>query len=437
MTSSIPYPISQPTLRAQRIMWIILGAAFIIRLVQSASADPMRVIADDTAWYVNTGIRLLTHSLTPENLTPFPPLYALFTGSAHLLLNDTLAVPFLLIVQAGLATLTCAFVWRITYRLTGDTRTALVAAAGMAFNPISVLDNSILVSETLFLFLLVWGISVYVGHSQKPHIALAATAGLLGLTTLTRAVTILYPVGLVIHLFLIHPWRRALGYTAVLMVCYGAVIGSWTLYNAVVFNRIIIGGYGINDMLLTAAVGYSSSSAVDPTYAEFNDGKVPTGAERDDVALRVVGSIITQDPIGYGVRRIAALGETLLQPHQTTYYPGRSLKDALVNWLQNQRTIAGLVEIVSDPTFFPKFVLYIAHWSALLFGVLGIVLTLRRWRQFAPLSGWIVYIMLIHLVLLALPRYVYPITPALWVFAGIGIVYITRHWLGAPHGVVN
>jgi predicted ferric reductase len=79
---------------------------------------------------------------------------------------------------------------------------------------------------------------------------------------------------------------------------------------------------------------------------------------------------------------------------------------------------------MSDPTFFPKLVLYIFHWGGLLFGVVGSVLMWKRWRWASVLWGVMAYFLLIHFVLLALPRYLFPIMPAVWVFAAVGLLTI-------------
>ena len=48
----------------------------------------------------------------------------------------------------------------------------------------------------------------------------------------------------------------------------------------------------------------------------------------------------------------------------------------------------------------------------------------RQWRVLLPLYGLIVYFTGIHLVLLALPRYIFPTYPIFWVFAAVFILAV-------------
>ncbi len=95
-------------------------------------------------------------------------------------------------------------------------------------------------------------------------------------------------------------------------------------------------------------------------------------------------------------------------------------------WLRTDRSIGGLAALLTDTTFWPKLILYIFHYLALIFGAVGIVLTLRDWRKFVPLSGFIVYTLLLHLFLLVVPRYLFPMMPFMWVFAAVAMV---RLWV--------
>jgi 4-amino-4-deoxy-L-arabinose transferase-like glycosyltransferase len=406
------------TVPHRSLLWVV-GLALLIRLI-SVAALPLK-LADDTHSYLDKGVEMVTNTITlPIN---FGPLYALLSGGTVAALGEQPALTLLRLLQAVLGALTCGFVWRMAYHLSRDPRVATVAGLGIALNPIFIIENNALTSETLFIFLLAWGLSLYAAAPGSLR-ALAGVGGLLALATLTRAMLLLFPLGLAVHLFLTWPWRRAVRGAAVLLVIYAAVLGTWTLYNVRHFNRVIIGASGMGDFLLMGAVGYNGASAVDAAYAQNNGGQVPTGEQRNQVALNAVGSSILANPLGYVSGRARQLLDALLQPHQTPYFPGESLKALAANWLNQDRSLSGLAKLVSGDAFWPKLSLYVAHYVALIFGTLGLLLTRWQWKSFAPLSGLIAYTLLLHFFLLALPRYLFPMMPALWVFAAVGLVWV-------------
>jgi hypothetical protein len=95
--------------------------------------------------------------------------------------------------------------------------------------------------------------------------------------------------------------------------------------------------------------------------------------------------------------------------------------------------VAGLGRLIGGEAFWPKLALYAAHFLPLIFGALGIVLTWRRrqWIAFAPLLGLIAYTLLLHLFLLATPRYLFPLFVALWIYAAVGMVWTWERIAGA------
>jgi len=407
------------------VLWIV-GLALVIRLVAVAILPANHAQADDSYYYLVRGEHLAANTLTPQEVITFAPLYAFLAGSATHVLGLDNAILALRVLGAILGALTCGFVWRIAQRLTGDNRIAIVAMLGLALNPIAILDNNMVTTETLFLFLLTWAFSIYVvpqpDRPAYPRTYIASGA-LFGLATLTRVQPVLFPVGLAIHLSLVFSWRKALRAAAVLLVVYAAVVSTWTVYNLIKFNTLIIGASGATDFLLTGALGYNGSTNVDKQFADHNDGIVPQGdGSRAPVAAKVVEETIRNNPIGYLSHRVKELLSAILQPHMTTYFPGASLKSMAANWLLRDRSPGGLARLLGDSTFWPKLAMYVAHYLALIFGAAGVLLTWREWRKFAPLTGFIAYILLLHLFLLVIPRYVYPITPLLWVFAAVAMV---------------
>jgi 4-amino-4-deoxy-L-arabinose transferase-like glycosyltransferase len=401
----------------------IIALALILRLIVVFTITPPA--PNDTPWYLNAGELVITNRVDVTTAQPFAPLFSLIAGTFKHWFGYDQALVGLRLLLAVLGAITCGFIWRIAYRLTQDARIATVAGLGLALNPIFLIENDTVLTETLFLFLLLWALSIYINATEITKSRLAASGALLGLAALTRAAIVAFPLGLAIHLGLIFPWRQALRKAGLLLLVYVLVLGTWTVYTGVKFNRFVIGASGASDMLLSATVGYEGSPQVDEKYAQYNGGTVPSGSDRDSVAMNVVTSTITSNPLGYIKTRLSQLGEALLQPHQTVYFAGESLKDLLLNWLRADRTLVGLSRVISGENFWPKLSIYIFHFLVLFAGLIGIVLTRRDWKKYAPLTGLIAYTLLLHFFLLATPRYLLPITPALWVFAGVTLI---RGW---------
>lgn len=423
-----------------RSLLVVLGLALLIRLAAVAILPP--TIADDSPWYLDRGKQIVTNTVSIKEYITFGPLYALLAGSSNAILGRDNAILFLRLLQAVLGTAVCGLVWRIAHKLTNDTRIATLAGLGIALNPIFIIDGNGIVTEPLFVFLLVWALAVYICQPVEDTRRLAASGSLFALATLTRAMSVLFPVGLAIHLMLVMPWKRALRGAAILLVIYVAVVSTWTVYNLVKFNRFFFAASGAGDFLYAGTVGYNGSKSVDINLAQNNNGNVPSGQARDIAARNTFFGAISANPVGYFVGQSKKLAAALLQPHQTTYFPGPSLKMMTAQWLRADRSIGGLAALLSDPTFWPKLILYLFHYLALTFGAVGIVLTLREWKLYAPLSGFVVYTLLLHLFLLVVPRYLFPIMPVLWIFAAIAMVRMwswlrARNWAVGPINVQN
>src|SRR5258707_3245174 len=403
---------------------VVVGLALLIRLTAVVILPPS--LADDSHYYLDRGKQIVNNTVNSKEFITFGPMYALLAGGTNAIFGRDNAILFLRLLQAVLGAAVCGFVWRIAHRLTDDIRIATVAGLGIAINPIFIIDGNSIVTEPLFIFLLTWALSIYIGRKIGDSRQLAASGGLFALATLTRAMSILFPVELAIHLALVLPWKRALRGAAILLIVYAAVLSTWTIYNLVKFNRLYIGASGAGDLLFAGTVGYNGSQSVDTHFAQVNGGSVPSDAARNSAIATTFGTTIASNPIGYLFNQSKKLASALLQPHETIYFPGPSLKSMAEQCLRTDRTIGGLAALLTDPTLLPKLILYIFHYLALIFGAAGILLTLRDWRKFAPLSGFIVYTLLLHLFLLVVPRYLFPMMPFMWVFAAVAMV---RLWV--------
>lgn len=427
-------------LTSRRTLIALLILALGLRLAYGLSLDPRAPFTErsgDAWWYLDTGYHLIGGEI--DHVIPAGPVYLLFVGFWQRLLGyeTPAAIVAIRIAQALLSTATIYFAYRMARRLSGDARAGLIAATILAISPVFVLEQGEILTETLYLALVMGGLALYLAivawvRAGEPvrGWTLAAAGAAFGLATLTRAVFLLYPVALAGFLWWIGR-RRAARHAAILLAVYTGVVLSYTAYNLIRFNEFVIGAQGITSFVYMGARGWTGPEGLDaqlledvPEHAEVD----PTLDNRDPALVEGTLRAITGDPLGYAWRRVSELGGAYLQPHGTVLFPGESLKALARDWLDADRSLDGLLRLVRGDWFGAKLALYLCHAGTLLFGGAGIWLTRQRWPLMLPLAGFIAYLTLVHLVLMVTPRYLYPLEPIFVVFAACALLALWERW---------
>jgi 4-amino-4-deoxy-L-arabinose transferase-like glycosyltransferase len=399
----------------------------------------------NTGWIPLPGNAGLAQSVYLAGM-PTAPLYLLFIGALRTTFPPTTAIVIIRVLQALMGTATCYFACKLAEAATGDARAGLLAAGVVAISPVFIIESAQILTETAYVFLAAAGLWCYVrltsttlpggmtdaeqSHSTpkslslyKDGLSLILTGALLGLATLTRAVLLLFPVGLAVHLLMVYGWRRGLRDAALLLVAYGLVVSTWTVYNKAKWNQWVIGAQGMSAFLFIGATGWNGPQAVDQALAQTAGGNLPGDtAAQQRLYQQAAAESISKNPVGWLTRRVTELAKAYAQPHGTTFFPGASLKDMAANWLRNDRTLGGLLALARADAFWPKLAIYLFHYAGLAFGLVGLWLTRRRWRVTLALAGFILYTTLLHLVLDAIPRYIFPTEVFWWVFTAGALV---------------
>lgn len=408
--------------------------ALILRLVFIWVLDPSpRFEGGDTNWYMQNGRDLVSTGKTAGPLQT-PPLYLVLTGVVQVFTPggpdadrpyNEAEMQTLRTFQAVLGAVLVACVVILGRRLFAA-RAGWWAGLVTAISPALIVEAGNLITESVFLALIFAGLTAYVAALDSQRTIRYAMAGvLLALATLTRAVFLLFPLLLVAHLLLTRrrDWARP---ALALLISYMALISTWTVYNLVVWERLVIGGDGLLGFVYQGATGKASPQEVDARL-----GIDPERSDERDQALRQrVREHILDDPAGWAAHRLQELAGAILQPHNTVYFKGERIRDAAADWLRHDRSWYGLRDLTRIESFWPKLSLYVFHYAGLLLGVTGMIWARRRWRDLLPLYGLIAYFVGIHLVLLALPRYLFPTYPALWLFGAAWLVGATSHFRG-------
>ena len=424
---------------ARRILLMVALVALALRLAYGLAQDPMLPYANgnDSMWYLANGYTLITNQQPWTDIVvdlskiSVPPVYLIFVGVPEALLSPAAAVIVIRIAQAILSAATCVFAYRLAWRLTDSPRAGLIAAGALALSPAFIIESSVILTETLYVFLAAAGLSAYVEYvarRKEPDAPLlrllALSVVMFGLATLTRVVLLLFPVGLALHLMMVDGWRVGLRRAGWLLLVCALVVATWTVYTRLRWNRWVIAGEGFAANLYIGATGWNGADQLDQQLEQQNPGFTQTDAqsqERQDAYANSALNLIRSDPVGYLRKRVTELGKAYLQPHGTTAFSGASLRELAASWWREDRSPGGLIALTRADAFWPKLSLYLFHFTALGFGLIGMWMTRRRWRLSLPLIGFIAYTSLVHLVMLALPRYVFPTELCWWVFAAAAL----------------
>lgn len=439
-----------------RILWIILLIGLLLRLA-FALAQPTYARFDharggDTGWYLVNGYGFFSgerHGWV-ENLPfyvdriPTPPLYILFAGFVQQFMgrHETVVVMRLLQCLASIATVYLAS--RLSLLITGDSRAAATVALLVAFHPAFVTEPARIATETLYIFFLAAGFWIYTEygvlafprqHSGKvsPSRAMLLTAAAFALATLTRAVAMLFPAVLVLHLLLLGRrrqltvWRRL---ALLLVMVYAATVATWTIYNFVLWDRLVI----VSDQLLPAL--WRGAETQDGSPAQ-NDALLLEGIEvtvDDDCEVDCkyqhppelyvgrIAAILDADIAGFFLRRLNELTYSLVQPHGAASFGQASIREAAADMLSHEVSVERLLALARRDGFALKAATWAFHLGAMLAGIAGMWLARERLALTFPLIGFILYTIVAHLFLLALPRYMFPLDLIWLIFAGICLV---------------
>ncbi|GAB5491755.1 MAG: hypothetical protein Phog2KO_19700 [Phototrophicaceae bacterium] len=387
--------------------------------------ETLRFSGGDEFWYLVNGLGLfqeetsglaLGYPYAAHNL-PIAPIYLIITGLFQQFFPINTAIIMIRIFQMLLSILTCYFAYDIGRLLSKDERVGLASAGALAFSITWILEPNSILSETVYITLICLSIWIYcryiVTRDDKKWSMIILVGICLGLATLTRAVGILFPIGIAGHLVIISGkdnWKRSILLALGILLSYGVTISTWTVYNWVNYERFIIVSNQFMPAIWRGAVEGDGSP-------EENDELLG-----DDTPLAQTSDIIANDPTAFVQRRINELSDAYLQPHGTLNLGGESLKALALNWLNSGFSWDGFQQLIQGEGFWIKLIIYIWHYVSLIGGLIGMWLSRKDWQVSLVLIGFIVYTTLIHFVGLALPRYIFPTFPFFWIFASVTLV---------------
>ena len=346
-----------------------------------------------------------------------PPAYPLFLAGIYSLFGQShLAVK---LAQAILGAISCIIIYLIGKEVF-NRKIGLWSGTAMALYPPLISTAGFILSEELAIFLLAISIFFLTRAVKRKQVSYYILAGIfLGLTTLCRPITLLFPFFLYFILLSSSYRKREFICISIFLLSMIGTVTPWTIRNYIKFNAFIPGQTDRGVILWAGThlpadgpggMPYGVTSA-HKEYKDPRDGeaflKVREGllaVEADKAYYREGIKNIFNNPSGY-------------------------LQLCLEKFKRFWFWIPGGVEVLKP---YPKVKLGITaiYFSILLSAVWGVWVGLKEnWRDKLPMLAIISYFTIIHTLIFAIPRFRLPIMPYVLIFAVVGFLRILD-WKG-------
>jgi len=265
------------TLRTHWPLLLALGAGLALRLALWGRLPRAGFISDEAEYLAAADWLALGRGFAwhTQFLWTRAPLYPLFLA-AHIVAFGREPGP-IVATQTLLSLLNVGLIYALGLQISGTRRAAGLAALGMAlYLPFATFAH-LLLTETLFISLLLAALLALGGwtrggRADAPHswstVVWAGTAGvMLGLATLTRGITVGFAPLVAGWMFLAggRGWRAA-GYAAALGLAWLAVTLPWSLYASRAYGGpILVDTTGAYNLLLGARTAFDGGRDSTPT----------------------------------------------------------------------------------------------------------------------------------------------------------------------------
>ncbi len=398
----------------------LVALALVVRLVV-VLATPHFVPLTDASEYDRDAVTLVDSGSFAESDATFhggptayhPPLFPVAlagiytlvgTGSEHARWNAGR------VLEAGLGAIAVLLTGLIATRLWGP-RVGLIAAAIAAVDPPLVLVGSSLLSESLFIPLLLAAVWAALIFRDSRRLRWAALAGaLVGLSALTRGngAFLIIPIGCLLWTGRPRFTRPALRAPALALATTVLMLVPWTIRNLEVFHRFVP---------IASETGY----ALEGTYnsAVQNDKRFPA----------LWSTPFVQMYRAYAADRTAteadASGTLTRQAlHYIRAHPFSVVKTAYWNTVRLLDLTPGLERYLAPYEGYPRWLAMLSVYSFWALALLGIAGLISRAVRSAPLALWgcplVIYLTTVPL--LGLTRYRSPADPFLIMLAAVALV---------------
>lgn len=429
------------------LLLLILSLSAFIQFTVVSRTTVIFPFGADAADYFSYAYNLhkhSTYSIEPTWSTdarPYPPKRDSVRPPGYPLFLAMLGVPEasraferkVVYLQAGFGVLSVLLVYLVSSSFSSRPA-ALFVALVVAINPHFATISTYLLTESLFLALLLASTMILIKATEVNRRSLFAIAGILwGTCALVRPTVEFLPVILLIGVLAIPRLRMFIPQALLAFACFAAILAPWIFRNqasdlkpsssVLAVNTLIHGSYP-DFKYRDKKESFGFPYRFDPNLADISRD-VPT-------AIRHIGAQFKRDPATYA----------------KWYLLGKPI--AFLSW----GNIQGFDILIAPVNYTPYYqdirfavlreVSYWLHWPAMILGLIGIVLLSVRpgllglsaaARSSAQLVALIaVYAILFHMIAAPFPRYGIPFRPLFYVLA---MLPFRALWLKLKHRIAT
>ena len=368
------------------------------RIVVTYEADPLTY--DQIARNLLAGKGFSGASFYYPPNTEFPtafwdPLYPAFLAALYWLFGPSVLV--VRVVQAMLGAMAVALTFLLARRLAGPLA-ALLAAALSAVYPFFVYYAAQLLTETLFMALMVGAfVAGYRAQDTARLRWFVLQGAVTGLAALCRAEAFVFGLALIPWLALrsVRPWRRRATFAAAGWAALLLVMLPWGIRNQVTHGQLI---------LTTTKLGYNVYKYYHPSMTADQTVPVVPYPDLDDLT----------EPQREAVMRREGIRFMLADPPRTLWFMANKL--ALLFKLTPSNEVNRKYALVS-----------VASYGVLLpFMVAGLVMAFRRGGDWLPVVAYVLFSVATKAAVFAGIRLRMQIEPFLIVLAAAALVEVIR-----------
>jgi len=359
-------------------LFLIFVLALVIRLGFLIFFSPIPLESSDAPYYNEVALNIISgKGITYRQETfSIPPAYPLFLAGIFKIFGQSYDA--VRIVQAILSALTCVLIY-LTAKNLFNRKVGLIAGLIAVIYPSFILQSTAILTETLFTFLLVLTMFCLFRALDKGLAGWGLAAGIsLGLATLTRSVTLFFPV-LILPLVFLYKKRQPIVATfrnfILILILMFLVISPWAFKDSSIVRQVDL-----------------------------------------------VKKIINKDFFSQALSNIYKLyGHPYALSDVTSY----GYREVFSKFIHGQASFKELMPILKQATFWTKLGILLFYYLILAMALLGLALGYKNWRKFLPLILIIVYMTLPHIIPEAVgrvnARYVFPIMPFIIVLSAYGM----------------
>ena len=194
------------------------------------------IIGSDSKHYLQgaEGIRTHLRYIYPTGIpiNYFLPGYPLFLAALMSVSTNLYLVSFVQIILAGFS---AVLLWHIGK--TWSEKIGWIAALLFIFDPAGLFYSNVILSETLFIFLLLLFLWVLIKRIDGPTPQVILLGITFGLMVMVRPVAIALIPGVLLYFFLKKRWTmRAVYGSLMFLIGTGIIVGPWIVRNKIIFN---------------------------------------------------------------------------------------------------------------------------------------------------------------------------------------------------------